>query len=369
MTNIRAIAFYLPQYHPILENNDWWGKGFTEWTNVTKAKPIFRGHQQPNLPSDLGFYDLRIPEVRAEQADLARKHGIEGFCYWHYWFGEGKTILERPFNEVLDSGQPNFPFCLGWANETWTGIWHGNPEKVLIEQKYPGIDDYIRHFNYLLKAFKDKRYIRVENKPLFVINAPEHIPDIIDFTNLFRKLAKENGLDGLYIVANTGFEDWNPLAHGCDAVNLILHGNLYRGIPKHRNIFYAKYKNQLIKYSRLSKLYRYLRKRPIQVYNYSDIIDFLVTKKKFNYDNYPCVLPNWDNSPRSGINSMIFKNSSPEIFEKHLLQAIDLVKMNNADKRIIFIKSWNEWAEGNYLEPDRKFGTRYLEVIKKYIKF
>ncbi|WP_443938127.1 glycosyltransferase WbsX family protein [Pedobacter sp. MW01-1-1] len=364
---IRAIAFYLPQFHPIPENDEWWGKGFTEWTNVTKARPLFKGHQQPNLPADLGFYDLRVPETRAQQAALAKEHGIEGFCYWHYWFGNGKKIIERPFNEVLESGNPDFPFCLGWANETWTGIWHGNPKKILIEQTYLGAEDYTNHFNYLLKAFTDPRYICVDGKPLFVINAPENIPNILQFTDLFRNLAIKNGLKGLYIVANSGYENWNPIENGCDAANLVLHGNLYRGIPNQQKTLYGTYKNQLIKYKTLTRLYRFLKKRPVQIYDYKKVFDFFITKKKLNYPNYPCVIPNWDNSPRSGINSMIFKNSTPEYFEEHLKQAILLVKDNEVGKKIVFIKSWNEWAEGNYLEPDRKFGMKYLEVLKKHL--
>ncbi|MET4083630.1 lipopolysaccharide biosynthesis protein [Pedobacter sp. UYP30] len=366
--NLRAIAFYLPQYHPIPENDKWWGKGFTEWTNVAKAKPLFKGHEQPRLPADLGFYDLRVPEVRQAQADLARTSGIEGFCYWHYWFGNGKKILERPFNEVLESGEPDFPFCLGWANETWTGIWHGSPKEILIEQKYPGIEDYTNHFYYLLKAFKDPRYIRIDDKPLFVINAPEQIPDIIEFTNLFRRLSLENGLKGIYIIANVGTEDWNPREHGCDAVNLILHGNLYRGLHEHKNILFAKYKNQVIKRAWLSKLHKLVTKKPIQTYNYGNIVNLLIPKKKQKYDFYPCVIPNWDNSPRSGSNAMIFTNSTPSAFEKHLLSAIEIIKDRPKEKRIIFIKSWNEWAEGNYIEPDQKFGDAYLEVIKKHIR-
>jgi len=150
----RLIAFYLPQFHPIPENDNWWGKGFTEWTNVAKARPLFRKHYQPHVPADLGFYDLRLPEVRAAQAVMARSVGIEGFCYWHYWFA-GKRLLERPFNEVLKSGEPDFPFCLGWANQTWTGIWHGAPNRILIEQTYPGRADYEKHFHALLEAFHD----------------------------------------------------------------------------------------------------------------------------------------------------------------------------------------------------------------------
>ena len=165
----RLIAFYLPQFHPIPENDEWWGRGFTEWTNVAKAVPLFRGHYQPHFPADLGFYDLRVPEVREAQAAMAKAYGIEGFCYYHYWFGHGRRLLERPFNEVLSSGKPDFPFCLCWANDTWTGIWHGAPNKVLIEQRYPGVEDYKAHFYALLDAFRDPRYMTVDGKKIFII--------------------------------------------------------------------------------------------------------------------------------------------------------------------------------------------------------
>jgi len=361
----RAIAFYLPQFHPIPENDEWWGRGFTEWTNVTKAKPLFKGHYQPRLPADLGFYDLRIPEVREAQAKMATDYGIEGFCYWHYWFGNGKKLLERPINEILESGKPDFPFCLAWANGSWTGIWHGNPKTVLLEQAYPGKQDYTDYFHYLLTAFQDDRYIKVDGKPLFCINEPGDIPDLIAFTDLFRELALKNGLKGLYIVANTGYDDWNPLAHGCDAVNLVLVGNLYRGLPPVKNLISRKFKNQLIKKAWLTKTYRKISNKPIQTYQYEDVIPFLTSKKQFDYDFYPCVIPNWDNSARSGINAMIFHHSTPELFEIHLNNALNLVKDNPGDKKIIFIKSWNEWAEGNHLEPDHKFGMQYLDVVKR----
>ena len=164
----RLIAFHLPQFHPIPENDEWWGKGFTEWTNTGKAKPLFPGHDQPKVPTDLGYYDLRLPEARKAQADLARKYGVEGFCYYHYWFG-GKRLLERPVNEIIASGEPDFPFCLCWANESWTGIWHGAPRRMLMEQTYPGEADHRAHFEYLLTAFRDKRYITVDGRPRFVI--------------------------------------------------------------------------------------------------------------------------------------------------------------------------------------------------------
>ena len=201
----RVIAFYLPQFHPIPENDKWWGKGFTEWTNVAKAKPLFRGHDQPRIPADLGFYDLRMPEVREMQAELACEAGIEGFCYWHYWFGNGRMLLERPFREVLDSGKPKFPFCLGWANHSWsTKTWIDKKgavgNAVIAEQTYPGVDDYRMHFDYLLPAFKDRRYIKVDGKPIFVIFAPLDIPDVSSFISLWRRLAQEAGLNGIHFV-------------------------------------------------------------------------------------------------------------------------------------------------------------------------
>lgn len=165
---VRVIAFYLPQFHPTPENDKWWGKGFTEWTNVGKAKPLFKGHYQPKVPADLGYYDLRVPETRREQAELARQYGIEGFCYWHYWFGNGRQLLQRPFQEVLASGEPDFPFCLAWANHSWEDKQFNKEggNKMLMEQLYPGDEDYIAHFNAVLPAFKDPRYIRVNGEAL-----------------------------------------------------------------------------------------------------------------------------------------------------------------------------------------------------------
>jgi lipopolysaccharide biosynthesis protein len=190
--SVRVIASYLPQFHPIPENDEWWGKGFTEWTNVGKAKPLFRGHYQPKVPADLGYYDLRLPETRQAQADLAKEYGVEAFCYWHYWFGNGRRLLERPFNEVLTSGKPDFPFCLGWANHSWEDKQFSKEgtNRMLMEQLYPGEADYINHFNALLPAFKDKRYIRVDDKPLFMIYAPFLFNDVSNFISLWQKLAR-----------------------------------------------------------------------------------------------------------------------------------------------------------------------------------
>src|SRR5439155_14140664 len=196
----RFIAFYLPQFHPIPENDRWWGPGFTEWTNVARATPLFPGHYQPRLPADLGFYDLRIPEVRVAQADLARAHGVEAFCYWHYWFA-GKRLLERPFTEVLESGEPDFPFCLAWANQSWSGIWHGAPDRVLMEQTYPGRRDHEDHFRVLVEAFADPRYVTVDGAPVFVVYAPRELPEPRRVTDVWRELAAKAGFPALHLVA------------------------------------------------------------------------------------------------------------------------------------------------------------------------
>lgn len=202
---IKFLAYYLPQFHPIPENDLWWGKGFTEWTNVTKAKPLFKGHYQPILPGDLGFYDLRVSEIQVQQANLANDYGIDGFIYYQYWFGNGKMLLEKPAEAMLKNKNIDLPFCFCWANETWKGIWHGihNPT-VLMEQTYNGEEDYIAYFNYLLPFFKDERYIKIDNKPMFHIYRMQDIPCLDDFLKLFNRLAIENGFDGVYFISTLG---------------------------------------------------------------------------------------------------------------------------------------------------------------------
>ena len=364
MSQIRSIAFYLPQFHPIPENDEWWGKGFTEWTNVVKAKPLFKGHYQPKLPTELGLYDLRVPEVREQQANLAKEYGIEGFCYWHYWFGNGRRILERPFNEVLESGKPDFPFCLAWANETWTGIWHGLNNEILMEQTYPGQDDYIAHFNCLLKAFKDKRYMRVDDKPIFVVYRPNAIPDIKLFVDTFQEQAVQNGLKGVYLIATNVHTDWNAQANGFDAITPSNHDKLaYVRSDSNVKNFYRKQLNR----KRVSKVFKKIFKKPTHVYEYKEAMKWFVKDENSKSMIYPMVIPNWDNTARSGVNGFVLHNSTPDLFKQVMQKAINKVRDLPADKRIVFIKSWNEWAEGNYIEPDRKYGRKYLEVIKELI--
>ena len=349
----RLIAFYLPQFHPIPENDLWWGKGFTEWTNVAKARPMFPGHYQPHVPSDLGFYDLRVPEARQAQADLARRYGIEAFCYYHYWFA-GRRLLERPFTEVLQSGKPDFPFCLCWANETWTGIWHGARNRILAEQTYPGDDDHRAHFAALLPAFRDKRYVRVDGKPLFVIYHPHEIPDARKALGLWRKLASEAGLDGLYILAASWSADADFSQIDCDGA--ILHPATH-----------ALLREEWYPWSRPVEKIRAWTEVKLglpTIRSYEQLVPRMLPGRMPNPETFPTVLPNWDNTPRSGVRGLVLRGSTPALFRRHLEHALGLVGELPAERRLVFIKSWNEWAEGNHMEPDRKFGHGYLEVVR-----
>lgn len=348
----RAIAFYLPQFHPIPENDEWWGRGFTEWTNTAKAKPLFRGHYQPHLPADLGFYDLRLAEAREAQADMARQYGIEGFCYYEYWFA-GKRLIERPFNEVLTSGKPDFPFCICWANQTWTGIWHGAPNRILIEQTYPGMADHEAHFHEWLKAFRDKRYITVDNKPLLLIYRPMEIPDIQEVIDFWRRLSVESGLEGLHLVGVCEDPDWVPGDHGFDA-------SVTPRLPLHKTFNWAPWWQPIKKIKSLLKKWRKLP----TVFNYADVMRDFLGAAPPGVENYPCLVPNWDNTPRSGSRGFVLHESTPELFRAHVNQAMEMTKDVPVEHRLLFIKSWNEWAEGNHLEPDDRFGHDYLEVLR-----
>jgi hypothetical protein len=357
--NLKVLAFYLPQFHPIPENDAWWGKGFTEWTNVTKAQALFKGHRQPKFPADLSYYDLRVPEVREQQADMARAYGVDGFVYYHYWFGNGKQLLQRPFNEVLASGKPDFPFCLCWANQTWSGIWHGVPKKVLIKQEYPGEKDNEHHFNYLFKAFEDPRYIRVDGKPLFIVYDLHDLPNPKAFAEAIKEAAIKAGFMGVYLLAgNVNEDNWDMVASNFDgkvsnAYNQSLNRLLYhqKGVKRIlSSIAYRIYRDE---------------DRSLKLIDHRKLLE----ETKYvtgNAATYPIVVPNWDNTPRSGRRGVILLNSTPELLERQLQKSIDFLRKQVLPERLIFVKSWNEWAEGNYLEPDTVDGFKYLEVIKNF---
>jgi hypothetical protein len=357
MEKARIIAFYLPQFHPIPENDEWWGKGFTEWTNVGKAKPLFKGHYQPRVPADLGYYDLRVPETREEQAKMAREAGIEGFCYWHYWFGNGKRLLERPFNEVLASGKPDFPFCLAWANHSWKGIYCGVKSKnTLIEQTYNGMEDYKQHFYTVLPAFQDKRYMTVDGKPIFLIFSPLEIPDSFEFIDCWQKLALMNGLKGIHFVAHTYFpyEINQLLSMGYNAVNIV---RLFE-YQRTEISFMAKVRN---------KISREIFKHGYWC-QYKDAMNCFSGVEDKEENIYPTLIPNWDHTPRTGKQGSMLKNSTPNLFYRHARKMIESVKQKEEEHRIILLKSWNEWAEGNYMEPDLRYGKGYLNALKKVLR-
>ena len=353
----RVLAFYLPQFHPIPENDLWWERGFTEWTNVGKAVKLFKGHYQPKLPTELGYYDLRVPETRIAQAALAHEYGVEGFCYWHYWFGRGRQLLERPFKEVLSSGKPDFPFCLAWANESWRGFHHGLKRKdCLIEQTYGGEADYRKHFNMVLPAFKDNRYITVEGKPLFVIYHPLDARDeIMQMMDLWRRWAIECGLDGIYFVGMTYFYDKEADAingMGFDGINVCRFWDFSERYPR-------RYKN-------LKRIQKW-SKKPLRL-PYEDVYPTLVGEDEKKKNVFPTLFPNWDHTPRTGRNGIMYTGESPSLFGKLLDNCIETIKHKDRDHSLVFIKSWNEWGEGNYLEPCRVYGRGYLEELRKRVK-
>lgn len=350
-----VIAYYLPQFHPFKENDEWWGKGFTEWTNVGKAKPLFRGHYQPKVPADLGYYDLRLPEIRQQQAELAKEAGVSGFCYWHYWFGEGRQLLNEIIDEVVATGKPDFPFCLGWANETWKAKqWNkdGSGDKVLIEQRYGGEDDYRHHFEYVLKIFKDDRYIKIKNCPLFLIYQPQLMPDMQQFISLWNKWAIEAGFNGIYFIARMRqMEEYDKdkwLKMGANAVTI--------------ERTYGFEFNQCFPQKIIKRAIRRLFGLPI-VEAYKNAMKYFVKDSDADEDFIPCLIPNWDHSPRSKKKALVLTDSDPKYFKKHIDKVFSIVKKK--DNKIVFLKSWNEWAEGNYMEPDLKYGKGYINALKE----
>jgi lipopolysaccharide biosynthesis protein len=360
----RVIAFYLPQFHPIPENDDWWGKGFTEWTNVAKAKPLFLGHKQPKIPTDLGFYDLRVPEVREAQAQLAKDSGIEGFCYWHYWFGNGKQLLERPFREVVESGKPNFPFCLGWANEDWKSkTWGAKKGKdiTLINQTYPGKQDIIDHFYSLLKAFCDKRYITVDDMPLFLIYKPNFLPDTRLFIEIWKKLAHANGLKGIYFVAHAQ-RDFHRISR--TYLDSLLNEG-YDAVYTNRLENAFNYENRRF-FSHIKYIFCNVLKIPHQ-FNFDKNLYKIISNEDRQQNYFPGILSGWDHTPRSGRRGHIIVNFNEKNWAEHVKSVCDIVKEKLNEYQIVFLKSWNEWGEGNYLEPDHHSGNMKLDVLRKIL--
>jgi len=364
---VRNIAFYLPQFHRIPENDKWWGEGFTEWTNVRKAKPLFKGHVQPIVPGELGYYDLLDEQVYAAQAQMAQSHGIEGFCYWHYWFGNGKRILEKPFNKVLETGKPDFPFCLCWANQSWTGVWHGAPKQVLMEQTYNGEEDMRAHFAFLAKAFRDPRYITFNGRPVFPIYGVRELPDPPAYIMALRNLAVEHGFPGLHIIGMAN-RDADKLLTCCDQVMPFGPGDYLDNNPLGLGLV-RRVLRRLACTSQAEWLPDVLRKAmnaPIH-HPFRDVVDQAFKDLPASADYIPCVTTGWDNTPRSKRRGVVFEGYSPELLGEYVRKAVLRNRQVGGDN-FIFFKAWNEWAEGNILEPETRFGLKPLEAVAAALK-
>jgi SAM-dependent methyltransferase len=344
--SLKLIAIYLPQYHPIPENDEAWGTGFTEWTNVSKAKPLYPSHYQPHVPVENNYYDLRSDEIRKEQIDLAKEYGIEGFCYYYYWFN-GKQVLETPITKLLKNKDLDFPFCICWANENWTKRWDGRENDIIIPQHHNFEDDY-NFIHSLFPFFEDERYITINDKPVVVIYRTELFPDIKKTSEIWREEARKAGFKGVYLVRVEGFvRNINPEDIGFDAAmefapdfheigeNLNENGNLHPNLDE------------------------------LEVYNYKTMMDNMINRESPSYKMFRSVTPNWDNTPRKGANGLIIENSSAEDYEYWLTKTINYTEKNReGEEKIVFINAWNEWGEGNHLEPDEKNGYNYLAKTK-----
>jgi hypothetical protein len=339
----KVIAFYLPQFHPIPENDAWWGAGFTEWSNVVKAKPLFEGHYQPHLPGDLGFYDLRIPEVREHQAALARAHGIDAFCYYHYWFA-GRRVLDRVFEEVLRTGKPDFPFSLCWANENWTRAWDASEKEVLLKQDY-GVAEREAHIRFLVDAFLDPRYVRIEGRPLFSFYRIQALPDAGTFVDRLREVSIARGAGDPYLIKfdTHGLAD-DPAIHHCDAAaQFIPHGA--HEVLEARDIPDLTPGNL--------------------VYDYDELKGAFLDFDDPGWIRHRCVIPGWDNTSRRGDGrSFLITDNTPESYEDWLRQARQRA---GGSSGVVFVNAWNEWAEGAHLEPDERDGTAYLRATARAV--
>lgn len=353
MNELKVFAYYLPQFYPTKENDDWWGPGFTEWTNVALAQKQFKGHYQPKVPGELGFYDLRLNETVIAQAKLAKDHNISAFCYWHYWLGGGKRMLDLPAENLINSIETDFPFFFAWANHDWKGVFFGAQNKILLTQKYGGKEEISLHFDYLIDFFNDTRYYKIDKKPVLQIYNPRGIPNCKEYLEYYNYLAVKSGFEGLYFIGEN-IEEHEKHIFGLDAVTY----------SRHRAIEYKGHKNKYLR-----KTYNFMNRAfPAQkIYEYKDAMKFFLKDNPSKLYEYPSIIPNWDTTARLKDKATILKNSSPDLFRQHINEVFSSIIHKPKKHQIVYLKSWNEWAEGNYIEPDRKWGRKYLEVLRDEI--
>ena len=344
----KLIAFYLPQFHPIPENDEWWGKGFTEWTNVTKAVPYFDGHVQPRRPADLGYYDLRLPEIQEQQAAIAEAYGIYGFCYYYYWFS-GRRLLDRPLLQMLEQKKPTFPFCICWANENWTRIWDGSENEILLNQTH-SYENSISFLKDAMFIFEDDRYIKIDGKPLLLIYRAALITDIQRITEAWRDLARQYGFPDLHLVAVESFGYKNTVEDGFDASvefppHSIVASNITRGI----NGLHPEFRGA--------------------IFNYHEVMANAIGRTLPSHLVHRGVMVSWDNTPRRGLEGNLYHGSSPSVYERWLRFIVEQAQQNrDLREPFIFLNAWNEWGEGAYLEPDEQYGYGYLQATKNALQ-
>lgn len=366
---MKAIALYLPQFHSIPENDEWWGKGFTEWTNVKKSKSLFKGHIQPEVPLNNDYYNLLDPDVLVNQANMAKKYGIYGFCYYHYWF-VGKLLLEKPLENMLKNKSVDIPFCLSWANESWARTWDGKETDVLIKQNYEESQaEWENHFEYLLNFFKDERYIKVDNKPMLIIYKPFLMKKFPEMVKYWNEMARKAGFDGIYFgyqypasfdnnTVQETFDfgiEFEPLYTNKEFNEELSHMN------KREKLQYTlKYNKEWLKH----KIKKKINNETPTIYDYDEIWQRILKREPKKNNIVPGAFPAWDNTPRKGIDGIVYYKATPEKFEKYLKQQIQRAQqVYHSD--FIFINAWNEWGEGAHLEPDEDNKYGYLEAVKK----
>ncbi len=352
MESTKIIAFYLPQYHEIEENDKWWGKGFTEWTNVKSAKTIFKGHYQPKIPYNENYYDLSKPETMIYQAKLAKEYGVDGFCFYHYWF-EGKKLLEKPAEILLAHPEINLSFCFSWANETWSRRWNGEEKKILIKQKYGGKEDWERHLQYLLPFWADDRYIRIDGCPVMLLYRTSEIEQYDEMIAYWKKRIREEGFKDIYIIEtlnsiqkkgcaneSSALVEFEPMYTIYGKMNYFI--RLYRYMFNHLKLYKLGFRDYL-SYDKIWK-------------------KIIIRNAKSNKKRFLGAFPSWDNTARKGKAGLVIKNSNPQKFQNYF--AIQYKKSMELGNEFIFVNAWNEWGEGAYLEPDNKYEFQMLEAIK-----
>ncbi|WP_230266535.1 glycosyltransferase WbsX family protein [Allobaculum fili] len=345
----KIIALYLPQFHRIPENDEWWGPGFTDWVNVKKAVPLFKGHLQPRVPLNHNYYDLSDPKVLADQSSLALAYGIDGFCFYHYWFN-GKLLLEKPVEQLLTNTDVKIPFMFSWANETWARTWDGREKNILIQQEYGGEKDWESHLQYFLPFFKDERYIKIDNKPVLLLYTSSRIQNCAEMVDFWNRRLREYGFDGIYILETLNYIQPKPVLP--NAAGTMTFEPVYT------------FSNEMKKQSLPAKIDRFLKVNmnlhKLTKYDSKSVFENIANRSQPENNN-PSVCVGWDNTARKGKNGSVMVDNDPQYFKDTLHKLMT----EDTTGPFVFINAWNEWAEGTYLEPDNFYGTRYLEIIEQ----